>query len=146
MKKLCLFAVIGAVSILTGCSSDWEQTSHYLHNQSGEAITITHIVTREVENDSYGRVLGYRYKKDEPVNIEASFNQNRDSIYITYKGVTYLVDESQKDGCAWAENYSEATAEDLAKLKNQIKQNEKVRVFRLTEDYIKKQIVIDQGE
>lgn len=145
MKKFFGFSLLVLVVMLTGCTAKTGSAYYALFNYTGETITLDHNKLRAVDNDDYDIIYGVAYDLANPVNPDSMFNQSRRPIRITYDGTTYLIDETQTNGCAWAEAYTEPSSEEYEKAKSQLGKNGSLRVFRLTKDYLKSQIVVTEN-
>ena len=142
MKKTFYFLALAAVLALTsGCRRGYS-IMYAMGNQTTKEITIVAPYDKEpttLAPGEYFTIGHYSFSYEEP-GIDAFYFNN--PVYIIMDGVKYQIDRNQQDNCLWEGNYHQAS-EELATTLRQEK-GELVWVYDLTEDYIKRQIVVDE--
>ena len=78
------------------------------------------------------------------VNSCDAYEETWNPLFITMDGVTYQIDKTLEDGCAHSAAFSNPTQEEQTVLERIVFPNSVIHVFRLTEDYIQRQIVVDE--
>lgn len=155
-KSLLLFAVI--VLFLTGCihfERDDCRDDYYLLNETGKELVIDFPPARrenpssDVENASYYYMFSYYFSSKVAAKKGCktefcSFNQHF-AITITMDGVTYIDNGDDKKGCLWNTAYDDATQEEIQSISknHEIAPYGTVKVFHLTEEYIKNLPVVE---
>ena len=142
MKKTFYFLALAAVLALTsGCNRD-RSILYAMGNQTDKEITVYPPYGKMATTLSPGQYFGisiYPLYPDGPV-VEALYDNS--PFYISIDGVKYQVDRNQRDNCLWTYNYHEAPeaiADSLRDYKGEL-----IWVYYLTEDYIKRQIVVNE--
>ena len=145
MKKICyFFACMAILCLLNGCSSKQITHEYALINYTGKDVTIMRDYERTIHDGGHHFIGGASVNEDySRADVDAVFRSCWTPLYLVYDGVKYQVDEEQKDGCAWGDAYDEPTEEEYAMISPQKKANYHLHVFRLTEDYILRQIPVE---
>jgi len=139
MKKclnLLLFSTL--LVIMTGCEKS-RSILYAMGNQTDKEIIVYPPLFKDATILAPGEYFGIAvYDIDVPV--QALYGTR--PFYISMDGVKYQVDRNQKDNCLWTWNYHEAPKEVADSLRDY--KGEIVSVYELTEDYIQRQIVVDE--
>ena len=144
MKKLLNLLVLSILLLsISSCSREYVQV-YGLGNQTDKEVIIfppaeipfsDSIAISPHEYYRVGRLLLPTYG---PI-IESFYGLQ--AVYLKYDGVIYQIDRNDSDCCLWELNYhSEINEEIAAKLR--VENGDKVATYVLTEDYIKRQIVV----
>lgn len=143
--KPCIFymVVITTTLFLSSCNQS-RPILYMMENQTGTTITIyppysPYGDSTILNSGDYFTIGHFSTPKDGPV-IESFYMTY--PVYISMEGVKYQIDRNQDDNCLWERNYHpapEALADSLRQFKNEL-----VRIYVLTEAYIKRQIVVDE--
>lgn len=144
MKKTLCFLALGALLVLlSGCVRS-RLILYAMGNQTGKEITI--YPPSEYQEGPVVLAPGDYFTVGHfllPIDGPAfdSFYETS-PFYIVMDGIKYQIDRNQQDNCLWVFNYHEAPEELAASLRQD--KNELVWVYDLTEDYIRRQIIIDK--
>jgi hypothetical protein len=142
MKKLVNFLVLSTLLVIaTGCERP-RAVLYLMENQTGKEIVVYppyYWEENTLAPDEYFPVGSFTIYPYGP-GVEV-FYRNQ-PFYISMDGVKYQVDRNQKDNCLYESNYHRASDA----LTDSLRQNkaELVWVYELTEDYIKRQIVVSE--
>ena len=145
MKKTFYFLALAAVlALASGCRRGY--TSLYvLGNQTGKEIIIYPPYYFEGEDSTilapgeFFRIGRVDYYNGYGIRPESFYSLK--PLYISMDGIKYQIDRNDPDNCLYTLNYHAASPEVTAALINGL--YDYVSVYDLTEDYIKRQIVVD---
>lgn len=143
MKQKLFFAmVMASLLLLSACGGTPFRRLYTLCNQSGKDI----VLYPSGMNDSVELAPNEVYIKDiitygEYVKVDA-YPVSDSVLYIIMDGVKYMVDRNQEGNCLLPYSYEPAPEAYADSIKQQ--PSDQVLVFYLTEEYIKKQIVVEK--
>ena len=146
MKRKELFIVATIALLLVGCSPKATTESYCLMNNTDETLTISSISKSKDVFPGEGYVITdiTHYKGQDISNLPKIYEETWNPLFITMDGVTYQIDKSLEDGCAHSVAFSNPTQEEQTVLERIVFPNSVIHVFRLTEGYIQRQIVVDE--
>ena len=139
MKKMLNLLVLSTLLVITTSCERYRSVLYAMGNQTDKEIIVYPPLFKDATILAPGEYFGIAvYGIDEPV--QALYGTR--PFYISIDGVKYQVDRNQKDNCLWTWNYHEApeaVGDSLRGYRGEI-----VSVYELTEDYIKRQIVVTE--
>ena len=146
MKRKEIFIVATIALILVGCSPKATTESYCLMNNTDETLTISSISKSKDVFPGEGYVITdiTHYEGQDISGLSEIYEETWKPLFITMDGVTYQIDKTQEDGCAHIAAFSNPTQDEQTILENIVYPNSVIHVFRLTEDYIQHQIVVDE--
>ena len=146
MKKKVFFIVAAISLLLIGCSPKSTTDSYCLLNSTESTLTISSVSkSRDVQpGDGYVITDITHYEGQDINGLSEIYEETWKPLFITMDDVTYQIDRTQEDGCAHSAAFSNPTQEERTILDKIVYPKSVIHVFRLTEDYIKRQIVVSE--
>ena len=145
MKKLFFIQLVTFLFVsMTSCHRV-DDYLYFLSNETGKELVIYPPMHYEGEDSTilapneYFKIGTVQYVYSYGVRPENFYYQ--DHLYISMDGVVYCIDRNDRNNCLWTWSYQCASDEEMAKLL--YGSYDGAFVFRLTEDYIKRQIVVE---
>ena len=146
MKKIFYFLALAAVlALITGCRRGFSML-YVLGNQTGKQLIIYPPYHLQGEDSTilapgeYFKIGSVVMAEGYGVKPDCFYYQK--PFYISMDGVKYQIDRNEPDNCLWVWNYRYATQEETDALLKA--PDSGVEVYDLTEDYIKRQIVVEE--
>lgn len=146
MKKKVLFIATAISLLVIGCSPKSTTESFCLLNTTESTLTINSVSKSRAVQSGEGYVITdiTHYKGQDISGLSEIYEETWKPLFITMDGVTYQIDKTQEDGCAHIAAFSNPTQDEQTILENIVYPNSVIHVFRLTEDYIQRQIVVPE--
>ena len=135
--------VMASLLLLSACTSKPFRRMYTLCNQTDRALVLyptkTNDSVRLAPNEVYIRKIATYGEY-----VDADAYPNDSILYIIMDDVTYMVDRNLKWNCLSPYAYESAPKAYADSIKQQ--PSDQVLVFYLTEEYIKKQIVVEEKD
>lgn len=133
------------ILFLTCCTTKSYVHSFCLLNYTDETLSISNSIKTSVVNKGEAYVIvDIAIYEDQDANLSNIYLSSYKPITITMNDVSYQINEYQQDGCGYAEAFSDPTPEERSLLADKVFPNSSIHVFRLTEEYIQSQIVVNE--
>jgi hypothetical protein len=146
MKMKVLFIATAISLLVIGCSPKSTTESFCLLNTTESTLTINSVSKSRDVQSGEGYVITdiTHYEGQDISGLSEIYEETWKPLFITMDGVTYQIDKTQEDGCAHIAAFSNPTQDEQTILENIVYPNSVIHVFRLTEDYIQRQIVVPE--
>ena len=141
-QKLFVAVVMASLILLSACGGYNFRRMYTLCNQTDKDLVLYPTKTNDSVRLAPNGVQVMDIINVNPyVNFRAALNGGH-ALYITMDGVKYMIDRNQEGNCLSDYSYTLAPTAYSDSVKQQ--PSDQVLVFYLTEEYIKKQIVVEK--
>jgi len=144
-KTFCFLALAALLNLTSGCKKEY-CSLYVLGNQTEKELIIYPPYYFEGEDSTvlapgeFFKIGRVDYSNGNGFRPEYFYQQQ--PLYISMDGIKYQIDRNDPDNCLWTWNYHAASQEVTAALLTG--SYDYVSVFYLTEDYIQRQIVVNE--
>ena len=132
--------------LLVGCSPKATTESYCLMNNTDKVLTISSASKSQDVLPGEGYVITdiTHYEGQDISDLSKIYEETWKPLFIAMDDEVYQIDKTQEDGCAHTTAFLTPTQEEQTILERIAFPNAVIHVFRLTEDYIQRQIVANE--